>query len=56
MIYAHVLYRGPAAVRSPADTLRVVPPASPEIGCSCLQRLGIRQFCPLVVGPETELM
>jgi len=51
MIYTHVLNRGPAAVRSPADRLATLetpapaPPAGPrpaEIGCTRLQPIPVR--------------
>jgi len=51
MIYTHVLNRGPAAVRSPADRLATLetpapaPPAGPrpaEIGCKRLQPIPVR--------------
>ena len=37
MIYTHVLNRGPAAVRSPADRLLTFPLPPKEIDCKILQ-------------------
>ncbi|HSB68085.1 MAG TPA: integron integrase, partial [Candidatus Methylomirabilis sp.] len=55
MIYTHVLNRGPAAVRSPADRLASLPTLAPpppagmrpaEIGCSPLQPIPVRATTP----------
>ena len=55
MIYTHVLNRGPAAVRSPADRLATVPTLAPppaagtrpaEIGCSRLQPIPVQSTAP----------
>ena len=55
MISTHVLNRGPAAIRGPADGLAMLPaPAPPppagirpaEIGCSPLQPISVRSIAP----------
>ncbi len=55
MIYTHVLTRGPAAVRSPADRLAILPTAAPapsagnrpgEIACKNVQPIPVRSDAP----------
>ncbi len=46
MIYTHVLNRGPAAVRSPADRLLAAAPPPGEIGCKASQPIPVRSNAP----------
>ncbi len=46
MIYTHVFHRGPAAVRSPADSLLAAAPAPGEIGCKGSQPILTRPNAP----------